>query len=276
MTHDADTFETLHSGLTVELIQTPRADLVTCRPGEKATDVLDRNEAGNGARRETYDYLPVEDGDEIVGLFRTRLTAAIRPVGGAIVESHMDRLSSANLIGGDGAILDFLREIDEKPYRLVVAGDRISGLVTWSDLQKLPVRPVLFDLVTGLEAEMVHAIKHRYPSGEGWLVYLRSEGRRNVRRRIERGEENDSRVDALLYTYFCDKARILRAMDCPRSWEGSEYPDEFGRIRDLRNQIAHLHDYVASRQEVTRLQETVRSLLRIRPELRKWRTEGEH
>ena len=271
MTHDADTFEILHAGLTVALIQTPREELVTCGPQEAVADVLDENRR----RDESYDYLPVEKGGVIVGLFRTRPKPDDPPADGAIVKCHMDHLSSANLIGGDGAILDFLREIDEKPYRLVVAGDRISGLVTWSDLQKLAVRPVIFDLVTGLEAEMVHAIKHRYPSGEDWLVHLQSEGRRNVRRRIERGEANDSRVDALLYTYFCDKARILRAMDCPRSWDGSKYQEEFGRIRDLRNQVAHLHDYVSSRQEVTRLQETVRSLLRIRPELRKWRTEGE-
>ncbi|WP_423929420.1 hypothetical protein [Candidatus Palauibacter sp.] len=74
--------------------------------------MLQRNERGH----ETYDYLPVEDEGKITGLFRTRTIAADPPEGETVVQSIMDGLSSASLIGGDGAILDFLLEVDEKPY----------------------------------------------------------------------------------------------------------------------------------------------------------------
>ena len=270
MKHGSDTFETLHAGLAVELIQTSRESLVTCGPLEKAVEVLQRNECGH----ETYDYLPVEDEGEITGLFRTRTIAADPPEEGIAVQSLMDGLSSANLIGGDGAILDFLREVDEKPYRLVVAGNRVSGLVTWSDLQKLPVRAVLFGLITGLEMEMARAIRRRYPSRNDWLQHLEAGARQKVERLITRGGENDSEVDSLLYTHFGDKMKILREMDCPGCWAESRREEHFEEIRDLRNAVAHARDYVTSREEVTKIQGVIRSLLRIRLELRKWQAIG--
>ena len=45
------------------------------------------------------------------------------------------------------------------PCRLVVSGTGIVGLVTLSDLQKLPVRAVLLALLTGLEISMSEAIE---------------------------------------------------------------------------------------------------------------------
>ncbi len=266
MTHGSDTFETLHTGLTVELIQTSREHLVTCGPLEKAAEVLRRNDHGH----ETYDYLPVEDEGEITGLFRTRAITADPPEDGTVVQSLMDGLSSANLIGGDGAILDFLHEVNEKPYRLVVAGNRVSGLVTWSDLQKLPVRAVLFGLITGLEMEMARAIRCRYPSGDDWLKHLGAWGQGRVRRLITRSVKHDSEVDSLLYTHFGDKAKILREIDCPGSWAESKREEEFKEIRKLRNAVAHTRDYVTAREDVTKIQGVIRSLVRLCSELKEW------
>ncbi len=266
----ADPFEALHAGLTVELIQTPRGDLETCGPQEKAADVLDRNKAGNGARGETYDYLPVVDSNEIVGLFRTTCRDKNPPTEGQIVETLMDPLSPRNLIGSDGTILDFLREVDDKPYRLVVSGNGISGLVTWSDLQKLPVRTALFGLITGLELEMTHAIRRSYPQADDWLRYLPHRAKKRVKSLISKAAKNDSAVDSLLFTMFWDKASILRGVDCPGSWARSEHEEEFKTIRQLRNAVAHARDYVASREDVRQLQGTIHSLLSLRDKVAAW------
>ena len=270
MRQDADPFETLHAGLTVELIKTLRDHLVTCGPWETAADVLARNRAGNGPHGETYDYLPVEDSDEIVGLFRTRRRDENPPMEGQVVETLMDPLSPKNLIGSEGTILDFLREVDDKPYRLVVSGNGISGLVTWSDLQKLPVRTALFGLITGLELEMTRATRGRYPQADDWLRYLTPWARRRVKRLINKAAKNDSAVDSLLFTMFWDKMLILRGIDCPGSWANSEYEEEFETIRKLRNAVAHARDYVASREDVRRLQATIHSLLSLRDQVAAW------
>ena len=275
MTHTEDTFETLHSGLTVELIETPRADLVTCHPQETVADVLDRNEAGNGARRESYDYLPAEAGGEIVGLFRTMGRAKIPPTGGQAVETLMDPLSPQNLIGRDGTILDFLREVHDRPYRLVVSGNGISGLVTWSDLQKLPVRAALFGLITGLEMEMSHAIRREYPLPDvpkpAWMAHV-THGLENLCKRIKKSKQADSEVDALLHTNLGQKATILDAINCPKPWADTAYRDEFREIKQLRNEVAHAMDYATSLEEANHVGRVVRNLFRIRGEVAKWRT----
>lgn len=269
MRSDADTLEALHAGLTVELIQTPREKLVTCGLREAVADVLDENRR----RDETYDYLPVEDGGEIVGLFRTRDHDENRPTEGQVVETLMCPLSPKNLIGGDGTILDFLREVDDKPCRLVVSGNGISGLVTRSDLQKLPVRTALFGLITGLELEMTRAIRRWYGPGDAWLQHLGCKARKNVDELIRRSRKNRSEVDSLLFTTFWDKVKILRGIDGPRVWAGSRSQNkrQLRKIYDLlRHPVAHARDYAASREEVTVLQAMVRNLLSLRDQVAEW------
>jgi hypothetical protein len=70
----------------------------------------------------------------------------------------MRALPEENLIGADAGILSFVKGADRRGCRLVMSGAEISGLVSLSDLQKLPVRAtVLFALIT-------HAV--RSPSGQ--------------------------------------------------------------------------------------------------------------
>ena len=151
-------FEAVHTGLTVQLIATPRAQLMTCKADEAASLVLQRN-------TERYDHLPVLDlaaGEErIVGLFNASIFFKA-PIPDDQVRNHMLPLAEEYLIGADASILDFVIDADSKPCRLVLAGARIAGLISLSDLQRLPVRAALFVLITGFEIAMTEAIRRRY------------------------------------------------------------------------------------------------------------------
>ncbi|MGO4843671.1 hypothetical protein AB4144_66485, partial [Rhizobiaceae sp. 2RAB30] len=76
-----------------------------------------------------------------------------------------EALREAHLIGADASILSFVKEADTRPFRLLVSERGIVGLVSLSDLQKLPVRAALFGLVTGLEMAMTDAILTHDPEG---------------------------------------------------------------------------------------------------------------
>jgi CBS domain-containing protein len=72
-----DGFESLHIGLTVELIATPRHDLKVCSADDRISEVIKEN-------IENYDYLPVvrsEDDQKITGLFHTKRRAGGAPGG---------------------------------------------------------------------------------------------------------------------------------------------------------------------------------------------------
>jgi CBS domain-containing protein len=145
--------------LTVSLISTPRASLKTCASDEKMDVVAARN------RADAFDFLPVTEpedarrtGASIVGLIEmTHVNPDKNPVG--IVRDYMVPLSEQNLIGSDASILRFLLEADRHRCRLVVSATEISGLVSISDLQKLPVRAALFAMITHLEMIMADNIR---------------------------------------------------------------------------------------------------------------------
>ena len=251
---DTSAFETMHRDLTVAQIATPRDQLETCAREESIATVRERNTNG-------YDYLPVEDGGSIVALFYTRPYWHQAPVRG-VVGDTMDPLSDANLIGAEASILDFLRDVDTRPFRLVVSGGGIDGFVAWSDLQKLPVRTALFALITGFELTMYEAIKSRHPTGEDWLSLLKPGRQDKVMETIRTCRESDSEVDALLYTQFCDKSTILQKSFC---LHGSK--NLLGGIERLRNKVAHANNYVTRRRDADKACRTVNGLIALRAEI---------
>ncbi len=156
-----DVFTALHSGLTVELISTPASSLTTCTPNEAVFDVLERSP-------EDYDFIPVVDENHrFIGMFNASNQRGSRTL--ATIWRCFVPLSEEYLIGADASILDFILDADQRPCRLVVSGAKIAGLVSLSDLQKLPVRATLFALITGFEIMMAEFIKKKYPEDDGWL-----------------------------------------------------------------------------------------------------------
>jgi len=259
-TGTGDVFHALHTGLTVELISTKRPQLMTCAPHEALPDVMARN-------TEPYDFLPVVapgDGerDRIVGLFNAAKFFDERPADGRI-EQHYAPLSEDYLIGADASILNFVMDADEKPFRLVISGASIVGLVSLSDLQKLPVRAALFALITGFEIAMFEAIERGCPNDDDWKRHL-SDGRRTrIDEEIQQSHEGDGFVDALLFTQFCDKSDILaRGFQLPHS--KTVFRKKLDQIQALRDNLAHANEYAASPDQARHVCTVVRDLLALR------------
>ncbi len=255
-----DVFHALHVGLTVELISTKRSQLMTCAPHEAVPDVIARN-------TEPYDFLPVvvtDDGqrDRIVGLFHATNFFGKKPGEGRI-EQHYAPLSEDYLIGADASILNFVVDADEKPCRLVISGPNIVGLVSLSDLQKLPVRAALFALITGFEIAMFEAIKRGFANDEDWKAHLSEGDQQKIDEEIEKSHKGDGFVDALLFTRFCDKSEILlKAFQLPHS--KTVIRNKLKQIQTLRDSLAHANEYAASPDQARHVCAVVRDLLTLR------------
>lgn len=255
-----DIFHALHAGLTVSLISTERAQLMTCAPDETLTDVMSRN-------TEPYDFLPVvrsSDGQrgQIVGLFHAENFFNQAPTDG-YVEQHYAPLAEEYLIGADASILAFIIDADEKPCRLVVSGANIVGLVSLSDLQKLPVRAALFALITGFEISMFEAIKKSFPRNEDWKQFLKSDRRDKIVKEIDKSHEADGFIDELLFTQFCDKRDII-LNGFQLSKIKSVIERQLRRVQVLRDKLAHANDYASSPEQARNVCAVVRSLLKLR------------
>lgn len=256
-----DTFETLHSGLTVSLISTPRDELKMCSLDDSLSDVIADNTQG-------YDHLPVtaERGGEIVGLLHAG-NCVDKPSPTERVREHCCPLSEEFLVGADTSILDFVKEADRHPCRLVVSGIRIVGLVTLSDLQKLPVRASLFALITGLEIAMFEAIEKKFSTGEAWLDLLTDGRKQKIEEESENSEQADGFVNKLLFTQFGDKAKILTKSSC-FSLSRKKLRSQLKEIQTLRDNLAHANEYAATPEEAQKVCGTVRSLVELREEIR--------
>ena len=86
-----------------------------------------------------------------------------------------------------------------------VGGRYIIGLVSLADLQKLPVRAVLFALITGFEIAMMEAIGRTYKSKSDWLNALSPERRNKIEIEKKKSEE----VDALV-TPYCSHSLLIK------------------------------------------------------------------
>ena len=269
-----DDFETLQSGLTVDMIATGRCDLETCRKNELVSAVAGRM----SAIKVRYDYLPVTDAEgngpeRIVGLYPTRALAAEEGAPAERIDERLCPLSEDLLIGAKASIRDYIRDGHAKPVRLVISEAGVDGLITLADLQKPPARVALFALVTGFEVTMSNVIRRRFPC-DRWMQYLSCGQRQKLVKQIEKSqsEDHDNFVESILFTRFCDKRDILvKSKSFELHCSNSEALKELKTIGDLRDRLAHANDYAT-----LGISDVVMKLLNLRRCLEvKWLGEGE-
>lgn len=240
----------LEAGFPVRLIGTFK-DLVTCRVEDPVGDALGRAEG------QAFDYLPVTYGDKIVGLLNRRTVSSAENAG-ELVSDVLDPLDESNIIAADAGILLFLLKAKVSPCRLILTGDRVTGLVSKSDLQKLPVRALLFHMVTHLELAMAAWIRRHLSDEPEWLALLSEKRRQCIGVRYGRLIESNLAIDRLTATTFADKRSVL--LKCGElSTSRNEAEKEFKRIEKLRNSLAHSGDYALTEEAADQMIGTVAS-----------------
>lgn len=182
-----------------------------------------------------FDQFPVRRGDGTLGVLLREGDYGGRKVGEA-----MKPLREGLVVSADMPIADLIPELKENHYRLVLRGSRIDGLVTQSDLLKLPVRLVVFALITHLEQVMADVISARWQD-DAWFAEL-GEGRQskiNAKESELRGRGmNPPKIELM---DFADKRDL-----CRKLFDGSKskFRGELSNLRDLRDQLAHAATFV--------------------------------
>ena len=180
-----------------------------------------------------FDQFPVREHDRTVGLLlRGRQTG--------IVREAMLPLSEELIASADMPIVELIPRMKARPYRLILRGDRIDGIVTQSDLLKLPVRVVVFGLLTHLETAMADLVTTHWPDN-AWVAEL-SPGRQaklmDKETALRRRGMNPPRIEL---TEFADKRDLCKRLI---STGRKRFDQELDGLRDLRNQLAHAATFV--------------------------------
>lgn len=221
------TLKGFEAGLTVGTIAS--SPIVTCGIDDEPEDVL------AVAKWSEFDFLPVADGSRIVAIIERR--------------SHMRRpLDSGMLVSASQPLEHFLAApgLLDDGYRLVIFGDRIKGIVTPSDLLRLPVRVFAFTLLSHLEQTMNRMIIQHYSCPEQWLPLLTEKRRTAIKQRQRELSEERLNPDELEFADLSDKITILSKSKLVKPNEAKR----LGGISNTRNQVVHGRDYVANHAEL--------------------------
>ena len=213
----------------VRLIGTFSPDLI-CAPADvQAAPWLDQNHPD-------FDQFPVREGDATIGILSRQSNH-----GDKSIRQVMQPLSERVIVSADMPLADLIPLLRDSHYRLILRGGRIDGLVTQSDLLKLPVRMMLFGLISHLEMCLRALVRARAPWPK-WLELLEPEPRKAVKRELSKLENARFEPDPLELSNFSDVISVLALQPDL----GDDFRREADPIRILRNEISHARTYIGS------------------------------
>jgi hypothetical protein len=187
-----------------------------------------------------FSFLPVRDAKhgKVIGLLEiSNLPQSADEEQAA--RTAMQPLSGDNLIGADAPLLDFVYTADSSPCRLVLDRHEICGLVTRSDLQRLPVRAVLFALFIHFELVLTEVLRRHVRGGEKAFDLLSDKRASQARQRWEESRSAGMDRDPLEALSFADKKVIARKVDV-FCLSGKQIEADLRTIEEeLRNPLAH-------------------------------------
>lgn len=223
------TMKGLETGLRVGDIAT--SGFASCNADDDAREVMRRPELLR------FDCVPVTDAGHVVGVLERN--------GGlerGAARERMRRLDDGLPVSSDEPLKAFIPLLVECPHRLVVHGTRIRGIVTSSDVHKLPVRLLAFALISHLEMTMAEVIL-RGSDRDDWIQLL-NEGRRKAVEDKFRDLRTASFDPPLIeVTDFCDKRDVLDKRGVLTFPSRKKAVAAFKRVENLRNSLAHAASY---------------------------------
>ncbi len=132
--------------------------------------------------------------------------------------------------------------LQERAFYFVLVGSTIEGIVTRADLQKPPVRIMLFGLVSLLDMHLSYWIRHLFPN-ETWRQHL-SEGRLGKAKELcDARRQGNEEIDELDCLQLCDKRSLAESSAGLREkfgWDSDEEAVKFLKAMErTRDRLAH-------------------------------------
>lgn len=231
---DVSTYKSLRSlfekNITVNSISEV---LATCNVGDPAPQIKDEMASKD------YDVIGVEENGIVIGYV---LRDDLRE--GSCTE-YTRSFSPSDLVSDSTPLLQTLFIFKNTERLFVIEGNRITKVVTLADLQKPPVRMLLFGVISIVEMHLYQIIRD-YFKEESWKKHLSE-------KRIQQAEElflqrkaRNEGIELSDCLQLCDKRDIVLNEQPLRELLGieskSKGKDFFKKLENLRNNLAHSQD----------------------------------
>jgi hypothetical protein len=206
----------VRTGITIESITTHRSMLVV-REKSQWPDFIDEAELAD------FDQVPVTEGHQIVGIY-DRGKGTLRD------------LSESMFMAADASLLGYLEIADSRQFAFIVSENQIVGIVTLSDIQKLPVYCVLFSLLMSVEMLLVECIRAASNDDPNrWMDHLGPKTKVTIEEHWIQAQKENIGIDRLSCASFGNELSAAQGL-------GLLAPDEIAtlkRLKKLRNDVFH-------------------------------------
>jgi hypothetical protein len=205
------------------------------------------------ARRNHFDLLPVTEGGRIVGILHE-------------ATEEPEALTDRWLVSRDTGVPDLLALLVDsgQPGFLVLHRQEVVGLVTPADLNKMPARVYVYNLIGELELALASRIRARFSSEANQLLQSLSKKRRETLvNQIDELVEGNVDVDPVQLLRLSDLINVVAKDPALRTELGftSRKATEkaLNGLNDLRNQTMHLVRPLLERvpEDLRKLQERI-------------------
>ncbi|WP_445486849.1 hypothetical protein [Niallia sp. 03133] len=228
-----DTLREIYSNnLSVALIA---EELLACAPEDNAISIKLHLE------KLDFDFYGVERQGKIIGYI---IQSELRD---GLISDYMHPFKMEEIVSDSTSLIEVLEILRDKHPVFVLERNQIKKLITVADLQKQPIRMLVFGLISMLEMNLVELIKQNY-AHEQWKACL-NENRIQKAIEIFRMRKNKNEglglIDCL---QLSDKGEIIlktpSLLDMLGFRSKTEVKQFFKAIEELRNNTAHSQEYV--------------------------------
>lgn len=230
--------------------------LATCNVGDQALQIRDQMDSKD------YDVIGVEENGMVIGyVLRDDLKEGS-------CRDFFRSFSPSDLVSDSTPLLQTLFIFKNTERLFIIEGNRITKVVTLADLQKPPIRMLLFGVISLIEMHLYRIIRD-YFKEDGWKKHL-SEKRIQLAEDLflQRKARNEG-IELSDCLQLCDKRDIVLSEQPLRETLGieskSKGKDFFKKLENLRNNLAHSQDLNTqnSWNEMITLIEQTETLLEI-------------
>ena len=221
----------------VAVIATPRAQ-VQCRLQRDSASI------GGDPSLADFDNVPLTgDKGQITQIY-------VRGKGAVELDEGMFMSAGAPLI-------DFIETADHQPFRLLVDGRAVTGLVTLSDVQKLPVYGLLFGLLIAAEMLLVEWIRNTCTTQpDAWLQYLRLDERDDIEGHWKKALKYNVAIDRLSCASLGQELQAAHRLGLFKREDDRWH--QFKSLQKLRNQVGHGMEFASTPALALQLPQRVR------------------
>ena len=212
-------------------------ELKCCRADDDAANIRDHM----GEDNLDFDVMGLEDKGKVYGYVERE------SLGSGPCRNYQKTFHPSELISKSTPLTDLFPLLRNAPRMFVLDGNRVMGIVTRGDLQKAPVRMLLFGFITLIEMNLLRLIRTRHPN-DSWITSL-SDNRVNKARELHanRKAKNEA-LDLAECLQLCDKSKLILRIPVVQHRIESEFGKSGDRflasLEKLRDKLAHAQDIV--------------------------------